>query len=336
MKALVIKKPGEAVIEKVAELATTAGLRLQVRMVGLCGSDLNSFRGKNPLVSFPRIPGHEVAATIASGSPDHPSLGAGVNVTVSPYTSCGKCASCRRQRPNACQFNQTLGVQRDGAMTEFITMPPEKLFPSKLSLKELCLVEPLTVGFHAVARGRVTSADTVAVLGCGGVGLGAISASHFAGARTIAVDMDDAKLEIARKAGASHIINTERDSLHSKLVELTDGRGPDVVIEAIGLPHTFTAAVEEVAFTGRVVYIGYAKEMVSYETRLFVQRELDILGSRNALPEDFRQVIRMLEDRRFPVEDAVTSVVPLDSAPEFLREWSAHPARFTKIMIQVS
>jgi threonine dehydrogenase-like Zn-dependent dehydrogenase len=336
VKALIIKKPGEAVIENVDEPATTADLRLQVRMVGLCGSDLNSFRGKNPMVSFPRIPGHEVAATIVSGSPLDPLLAAGVNVTMSPYTSCGKCASCLRQRPNACQLNQTLGVQRDGAMTEFITMPAEKLFPSKLSLKELCLVEPLTVGFHAVARGRVTSADTVAVLGCGGVGLGAISASHFSGARTIAVDVDDSKLEVARKAGASHLINTERDSLYSKLVELTDGRGPDVVVEAIGLPHTFTAAVEEVAFTGRVVYIGYAKEMVPYETRLFVQKELDILGSRNALPEDFRQVIRMLEERRFPVEDAVTAIVPLDSAPELLKEWSAHPARFTKIMVQVS
>lgn len=337
MKALVIKKPGEAVIESVPEPANSGDhVRLQVRMVGLCGSDLNSFRGKNPLVSFPRIPGHEVAATIISGSPCNSSLAAGVNVTMSPYTSCGQCTACRRQRPNACQFNQTLGVQRDGAMTEFITMPAEKLFPSQLSLKELCLVEPLTVGFHAVARGRVTSADTVAVLGCGGVGLGAISASHFAGARTIAVDVDDAKLEIARKAGAAHTINTATEQLHTRLLELTEGRGPDVVIEAIGLPHTFTAAVEEVAFTGRVVYIGYAKERVAYETRLFVQKELDILGSRNALPEDFRQVIRMLEDHRFPVQDAVTTVVPLEVAPELLQEWSAHPARFTKIMVQMS
>ena len=337
MKALVLKKPGEAVIESVAEPANSADqLRLQVRMVGLCGSDLNSFRGKNPLVSFPRIPGHEVSATIVSGSPVDPSLATGVTVTMSPYTSCGQCAACRRQRPNACQFNQTLGVQRDGAMTEFITMPAEKLFPSKLSLKELCLVEPLTVGFHAVARGRITTADTVAVLGCGGVGLGAISAAHFAGARTIAIDVDDAKLEIARKAGAAHTINTDRESLHSKLLELSDGCGPDVVIEAIGLPHTFTAAVEEVAFTGRVVYIGYAKELVAYETRLFVQKELDILGSRNALPEDFRKVIRMLEEGRFPVQDAVTTIAPLEDAPELLQEWSAHPARFTKIMVQVS
>src|ERR1700736_6792871 len=218
MKALVIKKPGEAVVESMAEpVASEDTLLLKVRMIGLCGSDLNSFRGKNPLVTFPRIPGHEVAATIVEGSKYNPALAAGTAVTLSPYTSCGKCASCLRERPNACQFNETLGVQRDGALTEYITMPAEKLYPANLSIKELCLVEPLTVGFHAVARGRVTPTDTVAVFGCGGVGLGALAASHFPGPRTIGIDVDDAKLHLAAKAGASLSINTSRESLHEQL-----------------------------------------------------------------------------------------------------------------------
>jgi threonine dehydrogenase-like Zn-dependent dehydrogenase len=299
-------------------------------MIGLCGSDLNSFRGKNPMVSFPRIPGHEVAATIVKGNS---TLAAGTDVTMSPYTNCGKCASCRRNRPNACQFNETLGVQRDGAMVEYMTMPIEKLYPAKLSIKELCLVEPLTVGFHSVARGRVTAQDSVAVIGCGGVGLGAVAASHFTGARTIAIDVDDIKLGIAKKAGADYSINSQQESMHEKLLELTYGLGPDVIIEAIGLPQTFRAAVEEVAFTGRVVYIGYAKEPVAYETRLFVQKELDIMGSRNALPEDFRQVIRMLENHLFPVEEAVSVIATIEEAPGLLRAWTENPSRFTKIMV---
>src|SRR4029077_8487983 len=133
----------------------------------------------NPMVTFPRIPGHEVAATIIEGSKEDPALGAGVDVTMSPYTSCGKWSSCLRQRPNACQFNETLGVQRDGALTEYIAMPADKLYTANLSIKDLCLVEPLTVGFHAAARGRVSERDAVAVIGCGGVGLGAVAASHF-------------------------------------------------------------------------------------------------------------------------------------------------------------
>jgi 2-desacetyl-2-hydroxyethyl bacteriochlorophyllide A dehydrogenase len=330
MKALVLQKPGQASIETVPDpVLTDSNLLLKVKMVGFCGSDLNSFRGLNPLMSFPRILGHEVCATVVEGK----GFAAGTDVALSPYTSCGQCASCRRGRPNACQLNQTLGVQRDGALTEFIVMPAEKLYPAKLTPKELCLVEPLTVGFHAVARGRVIPEDTVAVFGCGGVGLGAVAASHARGAKTICIDVDDEKLELARLAGGVHAINTSRERVHERLLEITEGRGPDVVIEAIGTPATFRAAVEEVAFTGRVVYIGYAKEPVTYETRMFVQKELDIVGSRNAQPDDFHAVIKLLEAQKFPVEQAVSLIVSLEEAPGALRSWSENPSSFKKIMV---
>ncbi len=288
------------------------------------------------MVTYPRIPGHEIAATIqeaGAGVPAH--FQAGMDVTVSPYTSCGACASCLRGRVNACKSNQTLGVQRDGGMAEFFPVPWQKLYIAEgLSLRELSLVEPLSVGFHAAARGRVTSSDVVLVLGCGAVGLGAISASAFAGAMVIAADVDDAKLAIAQQAGASHIIHTQRQDLHAKLAEITDGLGPDVVIEAIGLPETFRLAIEEVAFTGRVVYVGYAKDLVTYETKLFVQKELDILGSRNALDE-FPTVIAMLQQKRFPVEKIISKTTGLAGAGNALREWSERPQAFTKILIEV-
>lgn len=333
MKAVTLTGPGQVRMTDLPEPQPQAGdLLVRVEMVGLCGTDLNSFRGKNPLVSFPRVIGHEIAATVLQGSAAVP---AGTRVVVSPYTSCGHCPACRRGRVNACQFNQTFGVQRDGAMTELLSVPEAKVFPSSLSFKELCLVEPLTVGMHAVSRARVAADDIVAVYGCGGVGLGAIAGSAFRGATTIAIDLDDTKLEVARLAGASHIIHTQRDNVHDRLQAITNGAGPDVVIEAIGLPETFRGAVEEVAFTGRVVYIGYAKEPVSYETRLFVQKELDIMGSRNALPEDFREVMRLLESGVFPTDRAVSLIVPLDEAPSALARWSERPADFTKIMVTI-
>jgi threonine dehydrogenase-like Zn-dependent dehydrogenase len=329
-------RPGNAQVERVPDPQRKPGdALLQVRRVGLCGSDLNSYRGRNPLVTFPRIPGHEIAATIVDLSEPHPTLAPGMNVTLSPYTSCGLCPSCRNGRPNACRNNQTLGVQRDGALAEYVSVPADKLFVGDLNLDELCLVEPLTVGCHAVARAQVTPEDVVAIFGCGGVGLGAVAAASFCGATTVAMDIDDAKLEIARKAGAAHVIQTNRQDAKEALAELTGGDGPDVVIEAVGLPETFRSAVELVASSGRVVYIGYAKEPVTYETRFFVQKELNILGARNALPEDFRQVIRMLEQHRFPVQAVISTIAPLDQAPELLRAWSDDPARFTKIMIGV-
>lgn len=333
MRALSLIAPGDVRITNIPEPETgTEDLLLRVDMVGLCGTDLNSFRGNNPLISYPRVLGHEIAATVLEGSIR---LAPGTRVTVAPYTHCGKCSSCLRGRTNACEFNQTFGVQRDGALTELLRVPDVKAYPSRLSLKELCIVEPLTVGVHAVARGRVTSSDVVAVFGCGGVGLGAIAGSAFRGARTIAIDLDEEKLEIARAAGATDLIHTKRDNLHERLTDITGGFGPDVMIEAIGLPDTFRAAVEEVAFTGRVVYIGYAKQPVAYETKLFVQKELDILGSRNALPDDFREVISMLEAGKFPVDRAVSAIIGLDEAPEMLGRWSENPALFTKIMVQI-
>jgi len=333
MKAVALTGPGQVHLIDILEPERHAGdLLLRVEMVGLCGTDLNSYRGKNPLVTYPRVIGHEIAATVLEGSTAVP---VGTRVTVSPYTNCGQCAACRRDRVNACEFNQTFGVQRDGAMTELLTVPEAKVYPSSLSLKELCLVEPLTVGVHAVSRARVTKQDTVAIYGCGGVGLGAIAGSAFRGARTIAIDLDDEKLETARAAGATHLIHSRRDSVQDRLREITNGFGPDVIIEAIGLPETFRAAVEQVAFTGRVIYIGYAKEPVSYETRLFVQKELDIMGSRNALPEDFREMISILESGSFPVEQAVSAIVPLQEAPAALERWSESPASFTKIMVAI-
>jgi 2-desacetyl-2-hydroxyethyl bacteriochlorophyllide A dehydrogenase len=336
MKAIVLEGPGNAAEKEVVEPHSGDGeVLLQVRMVGLCGSDLNSYRGRNPLVSYPRIPGHEIAATVVDPGLSREWL-PGTHVTLSPYFGCGRCAACERGRPNACRDNQTMGVQRHGALTELIAVPASKLFHANLSLKELCLVEPLTVGFHAAGRGRVAAEDTVAVFGCGGVGLGAIAGAAFRGARVIGIDVDDAKLEIARKAGAAQGINSKTSNAHQELQEITSGRGPDVVIEAIGLPATYRAAVEEVAYTGRVVYIGWAKEQVTYETRPFVHKELDIMGSRNATPDDFREVIRMLEAKRFPVDAAVTHIVPFEETPDILDAWSREPERFSKIMVQVS
>lgn len=334
-----MRQPGEVEIGDVPQPKPAEGeVLLRIRMVGLCGTDLNSYRGKNPLITYPRIPGHEISASVegtGAGVPD--SFQPGTAVTLSPYTACGKCASCRRRRPNACQFNQTLGVQRDGAMTEFLTVPWQKLLTAEgLTVEQLCMVEPLSVGFHAARRGRVEAGDTVAVMGCGMVGLGAIAAASHLGGRVIAIDVDDRKLDLAKRMGAHDAVNSRATDLHASLLERTEGLGPDVVVEAIGLPETFRAAVEEVAFTGRVVYIGYAKEAVSYDSRLFVMKELDILGSRNALPEDFAGVIEMLSARTFPLQETISKVVSLNEAGAALQDWAHDPVATSKILVALN
>jgi L-galactonate 5-dehydrogenase len=338
MKAFVINQPGQtSLAERPAPTVGDGDVLLRVRTVGLCGTDLSTFRGINPLIEYPRIPGHELGCTIEAIGDDVPArFRPGQDVLVHPYNNCGRCTACQQQRFNCCRENQTLGVQRDGGMTELLAVPWEKLYTSeRLSLREMALVEPLTVGYHAVTRGRVTADDTVAVFGCGAIGIGVLAAAANKGANVIAIDVDDPKLDLARKVGAAHTINSAAVDLHDALQKLTDGHGPHVIIEAVGLPQTFRAAVEEVCYAGRVVYIGYSKKPVEYDSKYFILRELDVLGSRNALADDFRAVIAYLEQSEFPVDDVVNEVVPLADAGRALAAWDANPRAVTKIHVEL-
>jgi 2-desacetyl-2-hydroxyethyl bacteriochlorophyllide A dehydrogenase len=339
MKAIKIEQPGSLKVVSLEMPAVGSDeVLLKVRYVGFCGSDLSTYMGKNPLVQYPRVPGHEISAEIhETGSEVPEGFDKGMPVTVLPYTNCGKCPSCRRGREHACQFNQTLGVQRDGAMQEYLAVPWQKIFKAPaLGHLELVFVEPLTVGFHAIERALVYKQDTVMVLGCGMIGAGAIVGAAARGAAIIAVDIDDHKLMLARKLGARFLINSKESNLHQMLVELTGGGGPDVVVEAAGTPVTYRTAVDEAAFTGRVVCIGYASQEVSFATKLFVQKELDIMGSRNASPDDFRAVISYLERGSIPLDQMITKQVRIEEAGEAVKQWADDPGKVMKILLDMS
>jgi threonine dehydrogenase-like Zn-dependent dehydrogenase len=335
MKALFLTAIGQTEIREIEKPSIgPEEVLLKIGMVGFCGGDLNGFKGLFELQEYPNVLGHEVGGTIEEmGSQVPESFKLGNKVTVYPYLNCGKCISCRKGRRNACQDNKTMGVRRPGAMTRYIAIHWQDLFTSeKLSLKELALVEPLTVGFHAAARGRVSSQYRVAVIGCGSVGKGAIASAVNRGAEVIAIDIDDSKMDIAKKIGVAHTINTSREDLHEALMRITEGDGPDVIIEAVGNAMTYRAAVDEVAYTGRVVCIGYAKSAVEFNTGIFVRKEIEILGSRNCTDE-FPEVIAYLEAGKFPVDEVISKTVSLDDAGAALADWAANAKGITKIMV---
>ena len=172
------------------------------------------------------------------------------------------------------------------------------------------------------------------VIGCGMVGVGAVVRAIMRGAKVIACDMDDEKLAIVRGLGAEYTINSAKENVHERLQEITNGAGPDVVIEAVGAPVTYQMAVNEVAFTGRVVCIGYAKQDVQFTTKLFVQKELDIRGSRNAQPEDFEGVIRYLERSNPPYDILISNEVDPEHAEKAMQQWLSNPAKVFRILIK--
>ena len=336
MKAIQITEPSVMKIIDIAEPQMGDDeVLLKMKYVGFSGSDLNTFRGGNPMVKMPVVPGHEVGAEIVKVGKNVPDvLKPGMTVTVNPYTNCGKCASCRNGRVNACEHNETLGVQRWGAMCEYLSLPWAKVIPAgQLSARTSALIEPMSVGFHAVSRAQVTDIDVVMVIGCGMVGMGAVVRAAQRGAIVIAADIDDEKLALAKQMGASYAVNTKTEDVHARLMEITSGFGPDVVIEAVGSIPTYQMAINEVGFTGRVVCIGYAKSEVSFQTKYFVQKELDIRGSRNAQPSDFRAVIRYLERGTCPVDRLISNEVEPEGAANAMDQWAANPGKVFRILV---
>jgi len=324
------------VVEREMPQMAAGEILLKLKYVGFCGSDLSTYLGKNPLVQYPRIPGHEISAVIEKiGDAVPDSFMVGQSVTVVPYTNCGQCTSCKQKRFNACRYNQTLGVQRDGAMAEYIAVPWQKVLKDEaLSDVQLALVEPMTVGFHAVDNGKVTDLDTVMIFGCGMIGSGAIVRAKLRGATVIAVDIDDSKLAIAQQLGADYVINSKDQVLHEELEKITNGDGPTVVIEAAGNPITYKSAIEEVAFAGRVVCIGYAGNEVAFPTKLWVQKEMEIMGSRNANPTDFEAVMKYLKQTDLDEHVLISKTVEPEQAPQAMKDWSEAPGKILKILVK--
>jgi 2-desacetyl-2-hydroxyethyl bacteriochlorophyllide A dehydrogenase len=307
---------------------------LKIHALGLCGSDLKTYLGDNPMVTYPRVPGHEVAGEIVGIGKNVPSdLVKGSMVTVLPYNACGFCLPCRTGKPNCCCCNETLGIQRDGAAAEYITVPHQKVIEAQgIKVEDLVFIEPFSIGWHAVNRSRAGRNEFVMVIGCGVVGLGAIFSAAQRGAHVIAVDINDEKLQSAHALGAQVSINSAKEDLYSRAMEITGGDGPTVVIEAVGTPKTFQAAVETVSSSGRVVYIGYVKTPVEYETKYFVSKELDIMGSRNANMNEFQEVIKAFASSDVELQSLITKRFEFKDAAEAFKYWEHNRNTATKIL----
>ena len=326
MKAVYMREPWEvSTIELPEPIMKPDEILIRVQRVGLCGTDLHSYRGSMALTNYPLVPGHELSGFVA-----------GDGVTVKPYFNCGHCYPCRIGRIHCCENSRTMGVQmREGAMCEFISVLWDHVFKcGDLTFEEIALIEPLAVGSHLTNRAGVAAGENVLVYGCGLIGLGAIAAAYVQGARVIAVDIADEKFETARAMGASACINSRTQDVRNEVERLTQGEGLAAVLEAVGLGETMAQAVELVNFAGRVGLIGYGSGDFPVDENLIVKKELTIVGARNATTDEFRTVIEQMTSRRLDFSKLVSAVYPPDKAKGAFSDWHEHPDRFVKIQIQ--
>lgn len=337
MKAIVIPNPNEIEIREVPMPQVKEGeALLKVKYVGICGADVASFTGNQPFTTYPRIPGHEFSAEIVEIPENNRGLKAGDIVTCNPYFNCGSCYSCERGFVNCCTDNQTMGVQRDGAFCEYISMPVERIYAGKgLSAEELALVEPFSISQHAVSRCQIKGTDNVLVIGAGPIGLFALLAAKSKCKNVVVADILDNRLELAKEYGAAAVVNTKKQSLEDFTNEFTNGKGFDVCIEACGAPETFLGCIDACAFAGNVVLIGNGKRETSFVHSIILKKELNIFGSRNALKEDFINNIDLVASKKCDVMKMVSKVYDMADALEAFKALANNDGTLAKILIKI-
>ena len=341
MKAIQLEKPGSFRVIDIDEPSAPGPGEAVVRVhqVGICGTDLGGYLGKMPFFSYPRIPGHELGVEVVSVGDGVTNVRPGDRCSVEPYLNCQRCHACGRGHTNCCHHNQTLGVHCDGGLRRYYTVPARKLHGgASLDFEQLALVETLAIGSHAVFRAALKPGETVLVIGAGPIGLSVIEFAKLSGARTVVMDMNEQRLAFVRDVmGVTDTVLTRGDGSEFTAVEkLTDGNGAEVVIDATGSNKSMSQALGLCAFAGRLVYVGITQADLSFpHAPILHRRELSILGSRNALPEDFRSIIGHIEARRIDTRPWITHRSAFGEMIDQFPSWLKPETGVIKAMVSV-
>lgn len=337
MKTVLIEKPFEiAVTDTEMPVAKEGEAILKVLYCGICGADVASYTGNQPFTTYPRIPGHEFSAQIVSIPENDKGLKVGDIVTANPYFNCGECYSCQRGFVNCCTDNQTMGVQRDGSFREYIAMPVERIYDGKgLSAKELALVEPFTISYHALHRAAVKPGDKVLVVGAGPIGLFALISAKAQGAEVYVADVLDGRLEKATHFGADGVINSAKSDILEEAMRITSGNGFDVCVEACGQSVTFLNCIDCAAFAANIILIGNGKKETTFLHSILLKKELNVFGSRNSYAKDFREVIDLIASGKVNVLDMVSAVYPMAEADVAFKALANNDGSLAKVLIEM-
>ena len=337
MKAVWINEPYQIKVTEVKMPEVKKGeALLRIRYCGVCGADVASYTGNQPFTTYPRIPGHEFSAEIVEIGENNRGLKAGDVVTANPYFNCGSCYSCRRGFVNCCVDNQTMGVQRDGSFCEYVAMPIERIIPGRgLSAKELALVEPFTISYHALHRAEVKAGDTVLIVGAGPIGLFALLTAKSMGTKVYMADVLEGRLQLAKELGADGVIHSGKQNVQKETERLTNGNGFDVCVEACGLSETFLTCIDCAAFAGNIILIGNGKKETTFLHSVLLKKELNVFGSRNSYTSDFEHVIELIAGGEVDVMKLVSDVYPMKRADEAFKALANNKGDLAKVLIEM-
>ena len=337
VKAVYINKPGEIATRLVDyPVKKDNEVLIKVDAAGICGSDIGAFRGTNPLVTYPRIIGHEVTGIVletGEGMPED--IKHGDRVIVDPYIYCGHCYPCSVGRTNCCENLKVIGVHIDGAMQEVVAHPAHLIhkIPDNVPSEMAPLAEPLTIALHALHRAQLKAGEHVVIIGAGAIGLmAALSALRYH-ATPILVDIVDERLQYAQSLGVPYVVNSAKANVVEAVKDITQGTMAQVVVEASGANSAIRSTLDLASFAGRIAYTGWPKQETSLPTNLITFKELDLRGSRTSAGE-FEEALQMLSTLNINPADIVSKVVTIDEVPEAVKELDQFPERHLKINVK--
>lgn len=335
MKTIVCLEPNSLVIEKKESpiLKNPSDIKVLIKRVGICGTDIHAFSGNQPFFAYPRVLGHELSGVVEEIGSNVSGIQVGDLVTVIPYIHCGKCVSCRCGKTNCCLGMQVLGVHIDGGMAESIIVPSTHVLPvNQLSIDMATIVEPLSIGAHAVRRSDVQQGETVLIIGAGPIGLGVAKFAKLQGARTIMMDISVERLKFAMEwTGCDSIVQASENSLQ-EILNLNSGDLPTIVYDATGNKNSMMKSFDYVGHGGKLVYVGLVKDTISFFNPDFHSKEITLYGSRNATKDDFQYVVQCMNEGNIK-ENYISEVIGFE---ETISHFERGNFQSNKILIRFS
>jgi len=333
MKSVCLKSPGAiCLVDSPVPQRGGGQVLIKVRSAGICGSDIGAYKGVNPLVTYPRIIGHEIAGEVVEVPEDETELMPGDRVVLEPYIYCGNCYPCAIGHTNCCENLTVLGVHVDGGMAEYILHPRHLIHkaPTNIPWELLPMAEPLVISMHALIRPKVLAGEHVVITGCGQIGLLCALYALIIGATPIVVDPVKERLERARRLGVPHVVDPVTEDSVVRIREMTHGRMAEVVVEASGDTRAVRNSIDCVSYAGRISFVGYPKADTPMPTALFTKKELTIYGSRNSVGI-FPESLRLISEGKVDVSALLTKTVSMDDTPATIVDIAEHPDRYLKV-----
>ncbi|WP_181347221.1 zinc-binding alcohol dehydrogenase family protein [Thalassobacillus sp. CUG 92003] len=338
MKAIRVEKPHQLRLDDVQEpsLQSAEDVKISVKRMGICGSDMHIYHGENPFATYPRIIGHEIAGEITEIGADVTGLKPGDPVVLEPMVACGTCYACRQNRPNVCEAIEVYGVHREGGGQEVITANATHVhkMDATLSWSEMALAEPFTIGAQAMYRGDVQEGDVVYIIGAGPIGLCCLKMAKRKGARVLISDFNEERLAFAKEWGADVVMNPASGDVNTRVSSETDGMGANVVVDAVGLTVTFEQAVDVASPAGRVVLLGFNSEPSKITQVPITKKEVSIHGSR-LQTHRFPEVVDAFGSPEFSLGDLVSHEFSIDDVHEAFQLMEEAPEGVRKVMIKL-